>query len=137
MRDLAQNLRPLSINTATVRQEKSLKAVAEALAARGISGVAPWREQIQATGIRESARILADHGLAVSGLIRAGIFTAEGRAGLAAVLDDNRRAVDEAAGIGAGCLVLIGGGLMRGTRDLAGSRALVAEGIAALLPYAR
>jgi sugar phosphate isomerase/epimerase len=137
MRDLSHDLSCLSINTATVKQERSLVAVVEALAAAGISGIAPWREQVQATGIGESARIIADHGLTVSGLIRAGVFTAGGRDGLATVLDDNRRAVDEAAGIGARCLVLIGGGLMPGSRDLADARALVAEGIAALLPHAR
>ena len=137
MRDLSRDLSLLSINTATVKQERSLAAVIAALAGAGIGGIAPWRDQVQATGIRESAHLIADHGLAVSGLIRGGVFTAGGRDGFAKVLDDNRRAVDEAAGIGARCLVLIGGGLMPASRDLPGARALIREGIAELLPYAR
>jgi len=53
------------------------------------------------------------------------------------VLDDNRRAIDEAAALGARCLILVCGGLMPLSRDLAAARALVQEGLAALLPHAR
>ncbi len=137
MRDLSRDTRFLSINTATIKQERALRDVITALSAAGIPGIAPWRDQIQATGIRESARLIADHGLTVTGVARAGIFTAEGRAGFQVMLDDSRRAVDEAAGIAARCLVLIGGGLMPGSRDIAAARALARDGLAALLPHAR
>src|SRR5215470_16072699 len=125
MRDLSRDTRFLSINTATLRRERPLAEVVSALAKAGIPGIGPWREQIQAIGIKAAAKLIGDHGLAVSGVSRAGVFTA------------NRRAVDEAAGIGAQCLVLIGGGLMPGSRDIADARALFAKGLAALLPYAR
>ena len=137
MRDLSRDNRYLSINTATLRRERPLAEVVPALAAAGIPGIGPWREQIQAIGIKTAARLIGDHGLTVSGVSRAGVFTAKGRSGLQQVLDDNRRAVDEAAGIGARCLVLIGGGLMPGSRDLADARSLFAEGLSALLPHAR
>jgi sugar phosphate isomerase/epimerase len=137
MRDLARDNRFLSINTATLRRERPLGEVVAALAKAGIPGIGPWREQIQAIGIKAAAKLIGDHGLLVSGVSRAGVFTANGRAGLQEVLDDNRRAVDEAAGIGARCLVLIGGGLIPGSRDIADARALFAEGLAALLPHAR
>ena len=65
------------------------------------------------------------------------MFPAADEAGRRAALDDNRRAVDEAAGIGAQCLVLIAGGLPKGSKDLAGAHEQVRDGIAALLPYAR
>jgi sugar phosphate isomerase/epimerase len=137
MRDLSRDNRFLSINTATLRRERSLAEVVPALAAAGIPGIGPWREQIQAAGVKAAARLIGDHDLAVSGVSRAGVFTSHGRTGLQQVLDDNRRAVDEAAGIGARCLVLIGGGLTPGSRDIADARALFAEGLAELLPYAR
>ncbi|HLJ18596.1 MAG TPA: sugar phosphate isomerase/epimerase family protein [Stellaceae bacterium] len=137
MRDLSRDNRFLSINTATLRRERPLGEVVAALAKAGIPGIGPWREQIQAIGIQAAAKLVGDHGLVVSGVSRAGVFTAKGRAGLQEMLDDNRRAVDEAAGIGARCLVLIGGGLIPGSRDIADSRALFAEGLAALLPHAR
>ena len=137
MRDLSRDNRYLSINTATLRRERPLAEVVPALAAAGIPGIGPWREQIQAIGIKAAARLIGDHGLTVSGVSRAGVFTAQGRSGLQQVLDDNRHAVDEAAGIGAHCLVLIGGGLIPGSRDLADARKLFAEGLSALLPHAR
>jgi sugar phosphate isomerase/epimerase len=52
-------------------------------------------------------------------------------------IDDNKRAVDEAAALGAECLVLVVGGLPPGSRDIAAARQMVMDGLAALLPHAR
>ena len=52
-------------------------------------------------------------------------------------IDDNLRAIDEAAALGADCLVLVVGGLPRHAKDIAGARQMVADGIAAMLPHAR
>jgi sugar phosphate isomerase/epimerase len=65
------------------------------------------------------------------------MFTAADAAGRRAALDDNRRAVDEAAAIGARCLVLVVGGLPPGSKDIVGAREQVRDGIAALLDHAR
>src|SRR5262249_58335710 len=108
MRDLSRDNRFLSINTATLRRERPLTEVVPALAAAGVPGIGPWREQIQAMGIKAAARLIGDHGLIVTGVSRAGVFTAQGRAGFERVLADNRRAAHAAAGTGAQCLVLIG-----------------------------
>ena len=67
-------------------------------------------------------------GLTVSCLCRGGMFPAADEAGRRAALDDNRRAVDEAAAIGAQCLVLIAGGLPKGSKDLAGAHEQVRDG---------
>ena len=121
----------LAINLATVRQQFDLKAAAEACARHGISWVAPWRDQVAATGIAETRRILDGNGLRVTGLCRGGMFTTDPNA-----QDDNRRAIDEAVGIGATCLVLVVGGLPRGSRDIVGARRTVEDGLGTLLPYA-
>jgi sugar phosphate isomerase/epimerase len=65
------------------------------------------------------------------------MFPAGDAAARAAALEDNRRAVDEAAAISAECLVLVVGGLPEGSKDLADARAQVRDGIAATLDYAR
>jgi sugar phosphate isomerase/epimerase len=65
------------------------------------------------------------------------MFPAGDAVGRAAALEDNRRAVDEAAAIGAECLVLVVGGLPEGSKDLVDARAQVRDGIAATLDYAR
>jgi sugar phosphate isomerase/epimerase len=127
----------LSINLATVRQQWNLREAVEACARHGISAVDPWRDQVAAIGLAESARILADHGMRVTGLCRGGMLPAADAVGRAAAIDDNRRAIDEAATIGATCLVLVVGGLPQGSRDIAGARQMVADGLAAILPHAR
>jgi sugar phosphate isomerase/epimerase len=49
---------------------------------------------------------------------------------------DNRRAIDEAAALGAPTLVLVVGGLPPGSRDLVAARRQVADVLAELAPYA-
>jgi sugar phosphate isomerase/epimerase len=137
MRDLAGSLRWLSLNTATVREQWDLRQAADGCVRHGIAGIAPWRNQVQALGPKEAGTLIRDHGLAVSGYCRAGLFTAPDAAGRQAAIDDNFRAIDEAAAIGAQCLVILGGGLPEGSKDLAGARAQVHDGIAAILPHTR
>jgi len=133
----------LSINTATVRKQWSLPEIVDGCARHGIGMISPWRDQVAATGLKESAQRIRDAGLALSGYCRGGMFPAPERAGRKAALDDNKRAVDEALALGAPCLVLVVGGLPRDdegrvvSRDLAGSRAMVRDGIGELREYAR
>ena len=96
--------------------------------------IAPWREPVQALGVKETARRLRDAGLEVSGYCRGGLFTAPDAAGRQAAIEDNCRAIDEAAALGAECLILVAGGLPPGSKDLEGARAQIRDGIAAVLP---
>jgi sugar phosphate isomerase/epimerase len=136
MRDLANDSKLLAINSATVKAW-SLAQLVEGCQRAGIPAIAPWRDIVQAAGIENAGKMIRNAGLEVSCLCRGGMFPAADEAGRRAALDDNKRAVDEAAGIGAKCLVLIAGGLPKGSKDLAGAHAQVRDGIAALLPYAR
>ncbi|HEX6839905.1 MAG TPA: sugar phosphate isomerase/epimerase family protein [Stellaceae bacterium] len=137
MRDLSGDTHFLSINTATLRAQWDLRQAIDGIACAGIPGISPWRDQLQAMGVAPAAQAIRANGLTVTGLCRGGMFTSFDRAGLDRALDDNRRAVDEAAAIGAQCLVLVVGGLAPGSRDIIAARAIVRDGIAALLPYAR
>jgi sugar phosphate isomerase/epimerase len=123
----------LSINLATVRKQWDLRQAVEGCARAGISAVAPWRDQVQATGVRESARILRANGMRVTGLCRGGMFPTDDSSDRRKRIDDNRRAIEEAATIGAECLVLVVGGLPRHSKDLAGARHQVEDGITAIL----
>ena len=127
----------LSINTATLRGRYRLDQICEGVARAGIPAVSPWRDQIADLGLAETAALIRDLGLKVSGVCRGGMFPALTEAGLQAAHDDNRRAVDEAAALDADCLVLVCGGLPEGSRDLAGARAQVRDGIARLNDHAR
>jgi sugar phosphate isomerase/epimerase len=136
MRDLSNDRSLLSINSMTVKPW-SLEQLIEGCARVGISAISPWRDIVQACGAERAGKLIRAQGLTVTGLCRGGMFTAADEAGRRAALDDNRRAVDEAAAIGAQCLVLVVGGLPKGSRDIADARMQVRDGLAALLPYAQ
>lgn len=133
----------LSINTATIRAQWSMPQIIDGLARHGIKGIAPWRDQVAAAGLQETAQRIRDAGLTVTGLCRGGMFPALDREGRRRALDDNRRAVDEALTLGARCLVLVVGGLPKEhstgafSKDLNGARAMVRDGVGELLQYAR
>ncbi len=133
----------LSLNTATVRQQWTLSQIIDGCARHGIRGISPWRDQVAATGLKEAAARIRSAGLTVSGYCRGGMFPAVDRDGRRAARDDNRRAVDEALTLGAQCLVVIAGGLPKdrdgriASKDLAGTREMVRDGIGELLEYAR
>lgn len=127
-----------SLNQATTKHWP-LPDVVEASARAGLSWIGLWREPVEAYGIDNTALLLEDSGLGVSSLCRGGFFTTSDATDAAArrrTLDDNRRAVDEAAALGAQVLVLVSGGLPDESRDLDGARSMVRDGIADLVPYA-
>ena len=127
----------LSINLATLRNGWSFAQMVDGCLKHGITAIAPWRDQVAAVGLDEAARIVAANGLRVTGLCRGGMFPAVDAAGRQAAIDDNFRAIDEAAALGADCLVLVVGGLPGASKDIAGARQMVIEGIGAVLPAAR
>ena len=121
----------LSLNTATVKKQWDLTQIIEGCVRHGIHGISPWRDQVAAVGLEESARRIRDNGLTVTGLCRGGFFTSKNWQ------DDNRRAIAEAHALRAQCLVLVVGGLLPESKDLQLSRSRILEGIAAILPEAR
>lgn len=137
MRDLSNNTSLLSLNTATVKMKWNLKEIIDGCERHNIGGIAPWRDQVEDCGLDEAAKRIKGAGLRVTGLCRGGMFPAADAAGLQANIDDNRRAVDEATVLGANCLVLVVGGLPKGSRDLEGARNQVYDGMSAILDHAR
>ena len=143
MRDLSQDHRWLSLNTATVRKQGSLIDIIDACARHGIRAIDPWRDQVAAVGLNTAVKAVRDAGLDVSGYCRGGMFPCD-KAHQSEARDDNRRAVDEAVALGASCVVLVVGGLPQysrpgsaPTKDLAGAQEHVADSIAELLEYSR
>ena len=122
----------LSLNQITA-ERASLKEAVEACARHGVPYIAVWRHKLGEPGA--AARLIRDAGLSVSSLCRGGMFPAATRAQRAARLEDNRRAVDEAAALGAAVLILVCGAAP--DKDIAAARCMVTEGIAELAPYAR
>lgn len=125
----------LSINQETIKQW-SLPELAEGCAKAGVDKVGLWRAPVQEYGVEATARLLSDSGLSVTSLCRGGFFTALDPAERARALDDNRAALDEAAGLSTDTLVLVSGGLPEGSKDLYGARERIADALAELAPYA-
>ena len=123
----------LSFNQATA-ERASLSDVIEACARHGTPGISIWRHKLAETGVERAAKLLRDAGLWVSSVCRGGMFPALTASERAARLDDNRRAIDDAATLGAEVLVLVCGAAA--DRDIAAAREMVADGIAAIAPYA-
>ncbi|WP_456785855.1 sugar phosphate isomerase/epimerase family protein [Cellulomonas sp. P5_C5] len=141
------DLSRLSLNTATTKSWTLREAVDGAVRA-GLPAIGVWRDRVQEAGVGESAKIIADAGLRVSSLCRGGFLTADDEAATTAALDDNRRAIVEAATLGTRELIMVVGGLPAasapggpalpgtGGRDIVGARQRVADRIGELAPFA-
>ncbi|MBT0993983.1 sugar phosphate isomerase/epimerase [Cellulomonas sp. DKR-3] len=143
----------LSLNTATTKHWTLEEAVAGAVRA-GLPAVGLWRDRVQEIGVARAAAVVAGAGLRVSSLCRGGFLTSDEEAGQRAALDDNRRAIEEAATLGTHELVMVVGGLPAApgpeqraaaypggspadpARDLVAARQRVADRIGELVPFA-
>lgn len=127
----------LSINQATVREQCSLADVIALCRDSGIGGIAIWRDKLAELGVAKAAAMIADAQLTVTGLCRGGMFPAATAIERRAAIDDNLRAIDDAAALGAQCLVIVAGGLPPTSKDLCGAREMVRDGLETILPHAR
>jgi len=144
----------LSLNTETTHAWSLPEAVDGAVRA-GLSAIGPWRAGVQAMGVDAAARLIASSGLRVSSLCRGGFLTAADDQLIAAALEDNRKAIREAATLGAHELIMVVGGLPAASvpggpaspypkgggadpaRDVVAARQRVADRIGDLVPYAQ
>jgi sugar phosphate isomerase/epimerase len=137
MRTLAGRLDLCSMNTATLGYREPIATTIDRVARAGFGSIAPWRREVDGEDVAAVARRIRDAGLAVSGYCRSTYIPAADPAAFAAGLDDNRRAIDQAAVLGAACFVLVVGGLPDGSRDLPDARGQLVEGTGLLHEYAR
>jgi sugar phosphate isomerase/epimerase len=123
----------LSLNQATT-QRWSLREAVDGCARAGIPAIGIWRDKLAEAGVGAARRLLRDAGLHVSSLCRGGMFPAATAAERQARIDDNRRAIDDAAALAADVLVLVCGPAP--DKDIQAARAMVADAIEQLAPYA-
>jgi sugar phosphate isomerase/epimerase len=123
----------LSLNQITTNGW-SVAEAAEGCARAGIRWIGLWRDKVaEAGGAAAAASAVRVAGLRVSSLCRGGFFPASDESARRAAIDENRRAIEDAAALGTDVLVLVCGGLPEGSRDLVDARGMVADGIAAVL----
>ncbi|HWB07400.1 MAG TPA: sugar phosphate isomerase/epimerase family protein [Verrucomicrobiales bacterium] len=125
---------PLSIHAITNKPWPVERCVSE-YAKAGIGGITLWRYNFEGRSPSSVGQMIRDAGLVCTGLARGGFFPASTAEKRAAAIDDNKRAIDEAAASGAPVLVLVCGAVPG--QSLEASRGQVTEGIAACLDHAR
>jgi len=124
----------MAIHTITTKPW-SLRECIDSYRKKNVPGITVWRQALAPQGPQESAKMLRDSGLKVVALVRGGFFTGKDAATRQAAIDDNLRALDEAAAIGAPLVVLVCGatpGL-----PLADARKQIVEAIGKLVPHAQ
>lgn len=82
-----------------------------------VRNIGLWRRKLDDFGRDRSVELLRDSGLNVSSLSWAGGFTGRGDVSLEESLEDARGAVELAADVDAGCLVVVSGGRCGHTRN--------------------
>jgi sugar phosphate isomerase/epimerase len=127
------NFSRLSLNQKTV-QRWSLRETLEGCARHEIPFVGLWRDSIAEFGLSNTVRLLRELDLRISSLCRGGFFPAGNASEFKTNLDDNRRAILEAAELGTEVLVLVCGAAPE--RDITKAREMIAEAIAELAPFA-
>jgi len=123
------SLARFSFNQATAKYWPLPEVVTGCVQA-GVPGIGLWREPVAEYGLDKAAALVREAGLAVTSLCRGGFFNEP------SWYPENRRAIDEAAALGAPVLVLVCGGLGEGSRDVDGARTHVGEAIGELVPHA-
>lgn len=128
-----EDLSKLCIHTITTKSW-SIEEAVENYSRVGVKGISVWRQYLEGRNIAQTGEMLKSHGLEVVSLVRGGFFPSISAEKRAAAIDDNKKAVDEAAALGAPMIVLVCGA--DPGQSLETSRAQIQEGIESVLPYA-
>jgi len=123
----------LAVHTITTKGWDVHQAI-DRYAAAGLGGITVWRPWLDGEDAAAIGERIRAAGLAATALCRGGFFPASEADARRAAIDDNRRALEQAAALGAPMLVLVCGAVPG--QPLATSRDQIAEGIATLLPEA-
>ena len=132
----AANLTDLSrlcIHTITTKPW-SLEQAVEKYSKKGIKGISVWRQWLDEKGPETSGKLLRDAGMDVVSLVRGGFFPGQTAEVRQKAIDDNKKALDEAAAIGAPSVVLVCGAVPG--QALTESRKQITDGIASVLDHA-
>lgn len=122
----------LCIHTITTKPWP-IEVAIEKYAAVGIRGMTVWRQGLVGRNPQTVGRQIREAGLEIVSVCRGGFFPAKDKEGRQVAIDENRRAIDEAATLGAPLVVLVCGALPE--QPLSESRKQIQEGVAALLDH--
>lgn len=113
----------------------SLETAVEKYVGKGIGGISVWRNYLEERNLTRTGSLLRDSGLKVVSLVRGGFFTGLREKDRENAINENKRAIQEAAAIGAGIMVLVCGATPGQSLD--DSRRQIRNGIERILPMAQ
>jgi sugar phosphate isomerase/epimerase len=137
MRDLAKHPELCAVNTATFGFQTPITETISAIARAGFGGIAPWRREVEGQNVKAIGKHMRDAGLIVTSYCRSTYIPALTRPDFQKNIEDNYRALDDAAVLGATSFMIVSGSLPHGSKDLGAAHAQVAEGVALLCDYAK
>jgi sugar phosphate isomerase/epimerase len=125
------NLDRLCLHTITTRPWP-IETAARKYSTAGVRGISVWRDALEGRNPAEVGKMLGEEGLEVVSLVRGGFFANADQAKRQEAIDANKKALEEAAAVGAPLLVLVCGADPR--QSLEDSRKQIYDGIASLIP---
>lgn len=134
LRNLNEGMRRLSLNQKTIDRWTVPEAI-DGCVRHDVEWIGLWRDKVDAYGLAASAKAVRNAGLRVSSNCRGGLFPSTDADDRADRIEDNKRAIHEAAELGAELLAIVGGGL-NGVQDPDEARRMIVDGIEAIIPYA-
>jgi sugar phosphate isomerase/epimerase len=112
----------------------TIEEAAKHFSAEGVKGISVWRDALEGRNIQQTGRLLREEGLAIVSLCRGGFFPNKETAKRKAAIDDNRKAIEDAAALGAPMIVLVCGS--DPAQSLEESRNQIYDGIESIIPDA-
>jgi sugar phosphate isomerase/epimerase len=100
----------------------------------GVSGITVWRQWLEGRDPSKAGKSIRAAGLKVVSLCRGGFYPAVEEKSRLDAIEDNKRAIEDAAALGAPLVVLVCGAIPG--QPLIDSRKQITDGIAATLPLA-
>jgi sugar phosphate isomerase/epimerase len=123
----------LCIHSITTKPWK-IEEAAKNYAAAGVKGITVWRDALEGRNLKQTGKMLLEHDLTIVSLCRGGFFPHKDLSKRKMAIDDNRKAIVEAAVLGTSMLVLVCGA--DPSQALEESRKQIRDGIAAIIPEA-
>jgi len=134
LRDLADRPELRCLNTATLGYREPVAVTAQRAAAAGFGWITLWRSEIDERQAARDAEAIRAAGVRVRSYCRTAYLAHASEAARLQAVDENRRALEAAAALGARELIAVVGGLAEESRDVDGSRAQILRGLEALMP---
>ncbi|MEX0883684.1 MAG: sugar phosphate isomerase/epimerase family protein, partial [Cyclobacteriaceae bacterium] len=128
-----KDLSKLCVHTITTKSW-GIEEAAENYERAGVKGISVWRQYLGGRNIAQTGDRLKSHGLEIISLVRGGFFPSVSNTQREKSIEDNLRAVDEAAALGAPMIVLVCGADPGQSLEI--SRDQIKDGIEKILPYA-